>query len=489
MSQERRGRPPAPLGRGVLYNLGGLAAPMAIAMLAIPPLAAGLGPARFGVLALAWSALAYLGLLNLGVGRAVVQAAAARGGEEGVLRPLVWTAVLLLAAVGAAAGAAVYAAAPWVGALTFRHDPALAAETAGAFRVLAAAVPFTVSAAALVGVLEARQRFGTLNAIGIPIAALNYVGPLLVLHATDELAAVAAVLVLTRALAWGAYLAAALAEVPALREGIVYDPRVLGPLLSFGGWVTVSHVVSPLMVFADRFVVAGVLSAAAVAHYAAPQEAVRRLAGVPAAVSGVLFPAFSATADPDRLARLTTRGTAATCMLVLPLTIVLATFPGELLRIWLGAEYAAAGAGVLRWLALGLLANGLARVPSALLYGRGRPELPGRLHLAELPLYAGLVWSLTAAYGIEGTAAAWALRAAVDAAGLFWLAARDLPSSAPAARYALWVGTAGASYVIAVTFLPSTGLRVGAAVAALAGSAAIGLVPCVTSLYPKRCER
>src|SRR5690606_31513931 len=59
------------LARNALLNLVGLGAPILVAVAAIPAVVRGLGEERFGILAIAWMVIAYLG--ELGVGRATTK--------------------------------------------------------------------------------------------------------------------------------------------------------------------------------------------------------------------------------------------------------------------------------------------------------------------------------------------------------------------------------------------------------------------------------
>jgi hypothetical protein len=71
---------------------------------------------------------------------------------------------------------------------------------------------------------------------------------------------------------------------------------------------------------------------------------------------------------------------------------------------------------------LGVLANGFAHVPYALLQSAGRADITGKLHVMELPIYAAMLITLAAAYGILGAAIAWTVRAGFDALLLHALA-------------------------------------------------------------------
>src|ERR1019366_9056928 len=87
--------------------------------------------------------------------------------------------------------------------------------------------------------------------------------------------------------------------VPELRRSIAWERAVMGPLLSFGGWMTVSNVVGPLMLYMERFAIGVLLSATAVAYYATPFEVVTKLLIISTAISAVMFPAFSLSAARD----------------------------------------------------------------------------------------------------------------------------------------------------------------------------------------------
>lgn len=446
----------ARLARGVGFNLVGALVPAALGLLSLPVIAAGLGSARLGLLSLAWAALGYLGVLNLGVGRALAREAAGSGGGEAVAR-VAWTGIWLTLALGTTAGAILYPAAPALAA-GLRLD-GLRAEAVDVFRLVAAALPWTVAAPSLVGLLEARGRFGRLNAVSAAVSAVSYLGPVAVLWAGGGLIATMQVLVAARVAGWIAYAALCLEALPALRRVRGVDRAAAGEILRFGGWSTVSTVASPLMTYMDRFAVAGIVSAAAVAFYAAPQEVVTRLGSVSGAVVSVLFPAFAAAAPGQARDRLASRGVWAVGVLVVPLSLVLAAFAGPALGAWLGEEYAARGASALGWLALGLLWNGLAKVPSALLQAAGRPDLTARIHLAELPVYLPLLLAAVAWRGVEGAAVVYALRAGADAVAHYGVAVRLAPETRPSAVAAAWLAGAATLGVGVAVLLPPAGWR------------------------------
>ena len=418
------------LARNTVWNLMGNAVPLAVAFCCIPLLIKGLGTDRFGVVTLAWALIGYATLFDLGLGRALTQLISQRlgTGEEQEVPLLLWTSLLLLLALGLIATIGIVMLAPW---LVHRlHVPAaLSHETLYSVYLLAISLPAVISTAGLRGVLEAYQRFDLIFALRIPMGIFAYAAPLAVLPFSKSLVPVMAVLVLGRLLAWAAHLICCIIAIPVLRTRLAFHRRVVGPLLRFGGWMTITNIVGPLMVTMDRFVIGSLLSVSEVAFYATPYEVVTKLWLIPGSLLGVMFPAFSTSfvQDRHRAALLYGRSVKYLLLVLFPVVLLIVVFARDGLRLWLGAEFAQHSTVVLQWLAVGVFINCLAQAPFAVVQGAGRPDLTAKLHLVELPIYLLALAFLTKFRGIEGVAMAWTIRVAIDALVLFWLAGRFLP--------------------------------------------------------------
>jgi len=178
------------------------------------------------------------------------------------------------------------------------------------------------------------------------------------------------------------------------------------------------------MVYLDRFVIGSLVSISAVAYYAAPFDAVTKLWLIPAALSGVLFPAFSealAVKDHKRATSLYERSIASTFVILFPIILGIVLFAPEGLHLWLGSEFARRSALTLQVLAIGVFTNSLANMPYTLLQASGRPDLTAKLHLIEVPCYVALLYWGVRVRGIEGAALAWTVRLSAEAGVLFFL--------------------------------------------------------------------
>jgi O-antigen/teichoic acid export membrane protein len=466
------------LVRGVVWNLFGQALPVVAAFLFVPLLVRGLGIERFGILSLAWMLIGYFSLFDFGLGGALTRMVSDRlaSHQDEEVPVLVWTSLALTCAMGLVGTMVIASLSPWLVGSVLRVPPAMQRETLGLLQVLAVALPLVTGTAALSGTLAAQQRFGVLNAIRIPMGIFTYGGPLLVLPFSRSLLSVAVVLAGGRLLGGLAHLAACLSTTPGLRREIRLDPRLVRPLASFGGWMTVTSVVGPLMAYLDRFLIGGMLSMAMVAYYTTPYDLTSRMWILSMPIVGVLFPAFAACSrsDPPRAARLFDWGLRVVVLLLFPAALLLSTFAGEILRFWLGPEFAAHSAQVLRLLAAGMLVNGMAQIALALVQGSGRPDLGARLHAAELPLYLLAVWLLIRGQGIEGAAIAWLGRVTVDALVLFLMAARVLPHGLAALRRPALAMVGGVAALVVGCLISGVVARAVFAGAILLGAATVG---------------
>jgi O-antigen/teichoic acid export membrane protein len=127
-----------------------------------------------------------------------------------------------------------------------------------------------------------------------------------------------------------------------------------------------------------------------------------------------------------------------------PAVLILMLFAPEILRLWVGADFAARSTNVMRLLLAGLFLNSVAHVPFVLLQSVNRPDLTGKLHLLELAPYVALVAAGIHYYGLTGAAMVWSLRLGVEAMLLLWLASRTLVPKAIPAKFMLFLAAVSA---------------------------------------------
>lgn len=448
---------------------------MVAALLSIPWLIGAVGMERFGVLTLIWALLGYLGVLDLGLGRSLVQIVADRFGRTGSVEGaagLAGPAIGIMALLGLATGGVVALGAGLL-ADRFQLGPGTAPqEIRDSLMLVAAIVPIALVSAGFRGVLEAHQRFRPINLVRMTVGVMNYLSPLCVLPFSHSLVPVIAAIALGRLVGLAAYGWLAVRLVPDLIRPARYGRQSLRGLFTMSAWMMLNNLIGPAMIYADRFILLSLVPASLVAFYTTPFEILSRLMFIPSALSMALFPLASSLFrhNPAALGRMLDAGGHATLAVFLVIQAAVILGSETALGLWLGPSFAANSTLILSVLTIGIFFNATAYVPYTLIQGVGRVDVTARLQLVELPIYLTVLWVLVDYYGAVGAAAAWSLRTACDCGLLLVLLPRLAPETGRTALIiGLRTGAAGAAGL--------TGLLIGGWIGAaisLTGLVAIG---------------
>jgi len=419
-----------------LLNLIGFILPLFVGIVTIPFIIRGLGTHRFGILSLAWAVLIYLSLFDLGLGRATIKfISESLGNKEYKKIPSIfWTSLLFNSLLGIVGGIALAVSTPILINNIFNIPSYLLREAQTSFLILAALVPAVVSSTSLRGVLEGAQRFDLVNIVKASSSALNFLIPALAIPFGLHLPEIIFFLLVARIGTASIYLIFCFKVFPALRKNISLEKKLVRPLFTFGGWVTVSNVTGPILIYLDRFLIGSLLTIAAVTFYTAPYEIVSRLWIFPTSLMMSLFPAFSSLGNnhKEKLGNIYAYGLKYLLLVMGPLILIFVLFAKDILNLWIGAEFALKSTLVLQILGIYVLISSLAYIPFTLIQGVGRPDIPAKFHLLELPIFIVIAWLLIKKFGIVGAALATSFRIIMDAILLFGASWKLVPSTFPA---------------------------------------------------------
>lgn len=403
------------LPRHTAYNLAGGLLPLALSLITIPLYIGLIGEARYGVLAIAWLLLGYFGLFDLGLGAATAQRIASlRDGSAQERSQVFWTALAMNCGLGVLGGLLILPAA-WLyfASSSASIEPALRPEIARAVPWLALALPLATVSGVLTGALQGRSKFFELNAVSVAGAVLTQLVPLLVARTHGPQlawllgAVVASRLVVLVLLFWRCS-----RHVFAGGELSVSMSQANG-LLRFGGWVTVTSLVGPLMVVLDRFAIGALLGPRAVTHYTVPFQLAERTTLLPGALATALFPRMASLDGPEgrQLAGAANRSLA---VVMTPLIAVGILLFHPFLAWWLDPVFAREAGVPGQILLLGFWCNAMAYVPYALLQSAGRPDVVAKCHVVEVLPYLALLYLGLHFFGTAGAALVFSLRTLAD---------------------------------------------------------------------------
>ena len=302
--------------------------------------------------------------------------------------------------------------APWMSQSWLKISLEWQSDAQLSFQIAAAGVLATTLTSGLRGALEGLERFAESNLSKIFLGFCTFVLPAYSIYMHGPILWVIAlylvgariivllwILVLMRSHLWNSN------STPTLHH--------VRPLLSYGIWLTVTGIVSPLMIYGDRFFVSATVGAAELTLYAIPQEGLQRLLIIPTALCGALLPQLAASQEAQiKTIYQNSYGRIAGVMFGVCTLAALFAYP--VFTLWLSEEFAKKALPIALVLCIGIWLNSMAQVPYTLLHARGNPKITALFHIGELVFYIIALYFLTKKFGLIGAALAWVLRVLLD---------------------------------------------------------------------------
>lgn len=404
------------------YNLMGAVLSLGLSLFTIPIYIRLIGDARYGVLAVAWLLLGYFGLFDLGLGRATAQRIASLGrAPQNQMASAFWTALAINVSLGVIGGLIIWPVALYFFGHVFSVDAELRPELASAIPWMILAVPLTTLSGVLSGALEGRAKFLELNAISVLNSVLIQVLPLTVAWLNGpDLAWLLPTVILTRLMTLSVLFFRCRVHV-FKGEPPSFSRSQASGLLRFGGWVTVTSLIGPMMVILDRFVISAALGAKAVTYYTVPFQLAERSTVLPGALTSAMFPRL-ASAETAEARHLATTAISVLAVVTTPLFVIGVLLAEPFLKWWLNPEFASRAGLTAQILLLGFWINSFARVPFSLLQAAGKPDVVAKCHLVEVIPYLLLLYVGLHFWGLSGAAVVFGLRTFADYGLLLWFA-------------------------------------------------------------------
>jgi len=365
--------------RNVLSNSVGKILTLGMNLLLTPLLVWHLGAANYGLLTLIASVAMYGSLLDFGMLNTVIKYVAeyrARHDHENASR-VIGTALVVYSCTGLLAVVLSVVLSPVIPRLFNIAD---ADRLTATWLVIVSGIGLGLSlpCAIVTAVLRALQRYDLVNVVSV-IGSLIYVGAMIAVVESGGGVlgvAIAGVVVILIAQIPGVWLVKRIA--PELHLGWrTADRRMARKLLSFSSWLFVNDAAGLLQMKTDVIVIGALLPIAAVTPYAV----CLKLSRIPKILTDqfvkVLLPLASelhARDDRQRLRTLYVWSSRLTLAIFVPIGCTIAMLGDDVLRVWMGPEYAtywplvavlvlALGLDIAQWPA-GSILQGTARVRS-----------------------------------------------------------------------------------------------------------------------------
>lgn len=393
--------------KNTVLNAAGLVIPGLLFIPAAAFLARTLGVEQFGLLLLMYAMLGYSGIFDAGMTRAVIRkiAQSKTKDEDDFIMGTALGAVLVISAI------------PVFLVLFFSDDIAVwlkvsenyTADTVAGLKLLALVVPFFLITVVAFSYLEGKEEFLKLSFYKVITGAVMATAPAIAVY--NDTSLVSAVLGLLGARIFTASLAIFSLNMSIGITNLKFDKKVLIDLVTFGGWISLSNIISPVMVYMDRFILSNSVGAASVAFYNAPSDLIDKISVLPGALARTIFPLFSRLGSHIEYEKKIYFGLVFVLIIILtPLFLM----TESILDLWLGEPYGLQSSFILKILIIGFFFNALAQIPFAAIQAKGHSRFTALLHLTEVAPYLLLLFYLVDILGLVGAAYAWAARVIID---------------------------------------------------------------------------
>lgn len=406
------------LVKNSMWNLGGYVIPSLIIIPSLGYLARTLGAELFGIYTIAIAIVGYASIFDVGISRAIIREIAIFRDDTLERNKIISTATVFIAVFSTVSVVLLYFFMDGLVSL-LKVSPEYFYEVNSALKLLLLSIPLFLINQLWLAVLEGDEKFANLNVqrtisssliAGLPSAFVIY-------HQTLYYAVIG--LVVARVFSF--VITYIVIKKEKIILGFTFYKHTFKRLIMFGGWITVSNIISPIMVYFDRFIVSNVIGAGAVAYYTIPSEGVSRLGILPAALSRAIFPKLSnlkKTNDIKEQIRLSYKLASLTC---LPVIILGMFFSNQIIYYWMGNQYVAKCAPVFCILLIGFFFNSIAQIPFATIQAAGKAKTTALLHCFEIIPYLVFLYYCINRFGIMGAAYAWSIRMFVDCLLLIFL--------------------------------------------------------------------
>ena len=418
----------------VLFNFLGQFYALVLGFAVVPYVVHRIGPGLYGVLVMVATMGGFGAMLNLGMGNALTKYISEYQWNQDFdgIRSLFQAALAVCLLAGTVFFVLLVSLKGKLGTLLFHGEAS--AELVVDLALWIAGCGFLLSAVteAFSAVPLGLQRFDIYNRISILTSTVRNLGMVLVLALGWHVKAVLLAYFFSGLLSLlgYAYYARRLIVGLRLRPRFVWSD--VKQLVRYSAWVLLAGLTSLVVHRVDRVLVAYYLPISAVAFYAVPSMLAEKTATGVGNVTSVIFPStseLSAMKAAERLRELYVRATKVVILAGLPVTAILLALPSQVLRWWVGPDFAARGALPLQLLAAGFMFNILGHVPFVVSQGIGRPAVSARYSLLNALINLAFFLVLIPRYGIAGAAGGFLLSEALVMPAFIWETNRVLSVS------------------------------------------------------------
>ena len=417
---------PRHIKRNAIYNWVGWIWPLALQLVATPFIVSRLGVEAYGVFALLSVLLGYLSIMDLGFSEATVKFIAEHyGRQETSLLETIFRCSLLLYSLFGIVGAIILATLTTILVEIIFHTPQpLVQEAKFAFYVTAFSFLINMWVGVFSSVPKALQRYDLLNSLRLALGTLTTLGIVAVLALNLSLRAVVIVQFISSILGLWLHFVIVRYLLPGMKWWPQFDRQSFRRLFGFGGMVLINRITNVVAFQVPQGIIAAVKGPVEVTYYTVPFKLALPIQTMFSTSLQAFFPMSAAmvgAGQNDSLKNVYVRVSQLLVFSATALALPMVILSSDIMRQWMGPEFATNSYFVLLCLAGAFWLNAFAILPAYILLGAGLAKFNALLGV--IGAVYNVVGSLVLAprYGANGLAAALLLSSVLNVPLAIWL--------------------------------------------------------------------
>ena len=392
-----------------LSGVVGFAWPILLALVTMPYIVHKLGNEAYGVLALVTSVLGFFAFLDLGVTNASVKYMAEAYVQDDVekINKIIGSSLVVYLIAGATGGCIIALMTNTLVQKILKIPPGYIADSTFAFYIASCGFLLNMVLGVFAAVPKAVQRYDVATKINIVISTFLTLLTVLTLYLGYGLREIVILNFLSSLASLAVYMLVAKSLVSDISIRLSFDPATFRKLFAFGAYSLLVMISSTVLFQLDRLMIGSFAGAAQVAFYVVPASIALRIHGFIASIMGVVFPLCSelhATGQQEKLRKLYLKASKYSLILGLSVATPLITLSFQVMKYWMGDEFAAKSSLVLAILSTSSLFTSLTVIPSYLLDGIGKPKVNAFFSVLSALMNICLCLLLIPKYGVKGAA-------------------------------------------------------------------------------------
>ncbi len=393
------------------FNVAGWLWLAVISFATIPYIVNKLGYDAYGVLTLVLMVLGYFAFLDFGLGEAVIkyiaQYHALKNFEK--MNRILNSILFLFVIVGIVGAVGIVLFTEFFALRLFRIPLPLVEDTRFCFFLAAAGFSFNLILGVISKIPEAVQRFDISNRNSVITGTIVSVGNVALLALGYGLRAIVVMNLLVEILGIGLFYYASKQLIPELRVGLRFHYEDFKEVMHFGLYTIFTKFSGVIMNTVNQLVVGFVIGPVGVAIFNVPFRVITRFNGLIYRIAFVIFPVSSelhATDNMETLRASYLKLSKFVFLLSSILFLPVAAFATEILRYWMGADFASRGATVMLYCCLAFYFISFTMVPSLVVLGMGRAKFNAVFSSVTAAINIIFVYPFSITWGVDGAAGA-----------------------------------------------------------------------------------